>query len=174
MYLAVNLLSSVLTNNAAAVLALPIANSAVDQTGTDRLKMAFIVMLAASDYITSFGYQTNLMVYGPGEYSNLDYLRFGAPMQVLLWLSSTAMVSTSTADNWYVSWIVCFIGFFVVTFVRFMNAPFSRWVHKHFGKKSLRSSATTPQTNATGAPEAPTKLNSSWHFRRNAPLAAQP
>ena len=167
-----NLLSSVLTNNAAAVLALPIAMSAVEQTGTDRLKMAFVIMLAASDYITSFGYQTNLMVYGPGEYSNLDFLRFGAPMQLLLWMSSTALVSTSTPDNWYISWMVCFVGFFVVVFVRFMHAPFSHWVQKHFGKKSSVPPMTEEPPTTSGTPEEPTtKLNSSWHFRRNAPLA---
>ena len=167
-YLAVNLLSSILTNNAAAVLALPIAMEAVEQTGTDRLKMAFIIMLAASDYITSFGYQTNLMVYGPGEYSNMDFLRFGAPMQILLWLSSTALVSTSTPDNWYVSWIVCFIGFFVVSFLRLFNASFKLWWQDRFGPNTI----TTPMTDekeATSHPtqEGPTKMNSSWHFRRD-------
>ena len=153
-------------------MALPIAMSAVEQTGTDRLKMAFIIMLAASDYITSFGYQTNLMVYGPGEYSNLDFLRFGAPMQLLLWMSSTALVSTSTPDNWYISWMVCFVGFFVVVFVRFMHAPFSQWVQQHFGKKSSTPPMTEEPPATSGNPEEPTtKLNSSWHFRRNAPLA---
>ena len=168
-YLAVNLLSSILTNNAAAVLALPIAMEAVTQTGTDRLKMAFIIMLAASDYITSFGYQTNLMVYGPGEYSNLDYLRFGGPMQILLWLSSTALVSTSTSDNWYVSWIVCFIAFFVVAFLRLMNAPFKLWVNKHFGKIGEKTELIAEAPTSSPALEEPTKatLNSSWHFRRN-------
>lgn len=170
-YLAVNLLSSILTNNAAAVLALPIAMEAVEQTGTDRLKMAFVIMLAASDYITSFGYQTNLMVYGPGEYSNMDFLRFGAPMQVLLWLSSTALVSTSTPDNWYVSWIVCLIGFFVVSFLRLFNASFKQWVHARFGGKKTLTSQMLDEVVPTSRPalEEPTKtnLNNSWHFRRN-------
>lgn len=163
------------TNNAAAVLALPIAMSAVEQTGTDRLKMAFIIMLAASDYITSFGYQTNLMVYGPGEYSNMDFLRFGAPMQILLWLSSTALVSTSTPENWYVSWIVCFRGFFVVAFVRILNKPFTQCVSNQFGKKSLTSSqAIADIPDVSTAPEEPTKLNNSWHFRRNTARSEQP
>jgi di/tricarboxylate transporter len=55
-YLATSLLSSILTNNASAALMYPIAMEAVDQTGTDRLKMAYMVMLAANDYMTSFGY----------------------------------------------------------------------------------------------------------------------
>ena len=109
-------MSAVLTNNAAATLMFPIAMDAVDQTGCDRLKMAMIIMLSASDYITSFGYQTNLMVYGPGGYANLDFLKFGAPMQILLWLSSIAMVSAFSKSNptWVISWIVCGIGFVVV------------------------------------------------------------
>lgn len=168
-----NLLSSVLTNNAAAVLALPIAMEAVDQTGTDRLKMAFIIMLSASDYITSFGYQTNLMVYGPGEYSNLDFFRFGAPMQVLLWLSSTALVSTNNPDTWYISWIVCLIGFFVVAFLRLFNASFKQWVHARFGKKTMTSTMIDEVPKSTPALEEPTKsnVNNSWHFRRSNPAS---
>jgi di/tricarboxylate transporter len=91
--LGTSLLSSILTNNAAAALMYPIAMDAVDQTGTDRLKMAIIVMLASSDYMTSFGYQTNLMVYAPGGYKNIDFLKFGGPMQFLLWITSVALVA---------------------------------------------------------------------------------
>jgi hypothetical protein len=157
-YLAVNLLSAILTNNAAAVLAFPIAMSAVDQTGVDRLKMAYIIMLSASDYITSFGYQTNLMVYGPGEYSNLDFLRFGAPMQVLLWLSSTALVSTNK-NNWYVSWIICFIAFFVIATLRLATngSAVPQWLRNIVSRPSFAS-----EMNAKDTKEA---INS-WHFRR--------
>jgi hypothetical protein len=178
-YLAVNLLSSILTNNAAAVLAFPIAMEAVELTGTDRLKMSFIIMLSASDYITSFGYQTNLMVYGPGEYRNIDYLRFGTPMQLLLWFSSTAMVTASTPDTWYVSWIVCFTGFFVVIFVRLLNQPLRLYLNAKFGKKDNFDTATPvaastsgnrngsgPQQQGATAEEPANKLNNSWHFRR--------
>jgi di/tricarboxylate transporter len=119
-YLAANLLSSVLTNNAAAAITYPVAMEAVDQTGTDRIKMSFILMLAASDYMTSFGYQTNLMVCGPGGYSNYDFFRFGAPMQILLWISSTALV-TAGDDKWYVSWFVCALGLFAVAAIRLTN-----------------------------------------------------
>jgi hypothetical protein len=141
-YLAVNLLSSILTNNAAAILAFPIAMLAVNQTGTDRLKMAFIIMLSASDYITSFGYQTNLMVYGAGGYSNMDYLRFGAPMQLLLWLSSTAMISASSPDAWYISWIITVIAFVVIVFLRLLGG--SKYFRKD--KKPELNPTTTMAT----------------------------
>jgi hypothetical protein len=125
-YLAGNLMSAVLTNNAAATLMFPIAMDAVNQTGADRLKMSMILMLSASDYITSFGYQTNLMVYGPGEYANVDFFKFGAPMQILLWLSSTAMVSTLSISDptWLTSWAICAVGFVVVAVSRLTGSLF--------------------------------------------------
>jgi len=129
-YFAGNLLSAILTNNAAATLMFPIAMDAVDQTGCDRLKMAVILMLSASDYITSFGYQTNLMVYGPGEYANLDFLKFGAPMQIILWITSTAFVSLFSSDDlkWLISWFACFLVFLVVAVLRL--TPWRQWVGK--------------------------------------------
>jgi hypothetical protein len=119
-YFAANLLSAVLTNNAAALLMYPIAMDAVDQTGVDRRKMAIVLMLAASDYITSFGYQTNLMVYGPGGYSNLDFMKFGAPMQVILWLSTMAMVSAPD-EVWYIFWMISVLGLVVAVAIRLIG-----------------------------------------------------
>ena len=98
----------------------------VDQTGVDRLKMCYILMLSSSDYITSFGYQTNLMVYGPGEYRNVDYFKFGAPLQVALWISSTAMVATLSVDDpkWLISWVISVGGLVVVAVFRFSGGWF--------------------------------------------------
>jgi hypothetical protein len=110
-------MSAVLTNNAAALLMFPIAMETVDQSGANRRKMALVLMLAASDYITSFGYQTNLMVYGPGGYSNMDFLKFGGPMQVILWLSTTAMISAPD-EVLYVAWIISFLGLVVAAGLR--------------------------------------------------------
>jgi hypothetical protein len=158
-YFVVNLLSSILTNNAAAVLSFPIAVETIKQTGVDPVKMAFVIMLAASDYMTSFGYQTNLMVYGPGEYSNKDYLRFGAPMQIILWLSSTAMVSTSDKDTWYISWIVCSIAFVVIASIRLTSGSVIHWVRGTlFGRD-----AAAPTENLVATKPG----QSSWHFQRD-------
>ena len=119
MFLGTSLLSSILTNNAAAALMYPIAMDAVDQTGVNRLRMAIVLMLASSDYMTSFGYQTNLMVYAPGGYRNRDFLKFGGPLQVILWVSGVAVVSTG--DTWYVSWIVTALLFAAVATARLTN-----------------------------------------------------
>ena len=80
-------------------------------------------MTSASDYITSFGYQTNMMDYGPGEYSNFDFFsssKFGAPMQIILWLAATAMVAAPD-NTWLVSWAVTSIALVVVLFLPFDN-----------------------------------------------------
>jgi di/tricarboxylate transporter/predicted amino acid-binding ACT domain protein len=141
-YFAGNLLSAILTNNAAATLMFPIAMNAVDQTGCDRLKMAVILMLSASDYITSFGYQCNLMVYGPGEYANMDYLKFGAPMQVILWISSTAFVSLFSSDNlkWLISWVACSLVFLVIAVIRLTPWPLWRRKEKSDQSASMKRS----------------------------------
>jgi hypothetical protein len=146
MYLACNLLSSILTNNAAAVLSFPIAMEAVDQTGVDRLKMALVLMLSASDYITSFGYQTNLMVYTVGGYTNLDFLRFGSIMQVLLWLSSTALISATSDSAWYIGWIICTAAFAVIVFVRLLGG--SKYFRKD--KKPELNPVTTAMVTSNG------------------------
>ena len=75
-YLATFLLSSVVTNNAAAALMFPIAMNAAEKSETDLLLMSYNVMLAASaSFMTPFGYQTNLMVYGPGKYKVCSFLK---------------------------------------------------------------------------------------------------
>ena len=67
-YFATALISSFVTNNAAATLMFPIALGAAVTAGIDMKMMSYCLMLGASDFSTPFGYQTNLMVYGPGGY----------------------------------------------------------------------------------------------------------
>lgn len=86
-YLAVMLLTEMITNNAAAALLFPVAMAAASAAGIEPRPMCYIVMFAASaSFMTPIGYQTNLMVYGPGGYRFGDFIRFGAPLQVLLGL----------------------------------------------------------------------------------------
>ena len=77
-------LSALATNNAAAVIMFPIAFSTADNLAVSPLPFAIVLMLAASaSFATPIGYQTNLMVYGPGGYRFSDYLRFGLPLTLL-------------------------------------------------------------------------------------------
>ena len=82
-YLATFLMSLVIANNAAALLMYPIAiGAATQQPGVSPTRALYALMFAASSSFASpFGYQTNLMVYGPGGYVFKDFVRFGLPMQ---------------------------------------------------------------------------------------------
>jgi di/tricarboxylate transporter len=78
-------LTELITNNAAAVLAFPIAQATAASLGVSFWPFVVCIMMAASaSFATPIGYQTNLMVYGPGGYRYSDYLRIGAPLNLLL------------------------------------------------------------------------------------------
>mgnify|MGYP005846048573 CR=1 FL=1 len=84
-YLTTMVFTAIITNNAAAVLVFPIAKATAAATGADVIPYAMAVMFAASnDFSTPIGYQTNLMVYGPGGYRFSDYIRFGGPLNLLV------------------------------------------------------------------------------------------
>jgi di/tricarboxylate transporter len=84
-------LTELVTNNAAAALMIPIAikTAAVatwgGTVGVSPLPFLIVVMISAScGFATPFGYQTNLMVYGPGGYKFSDYLRIGIPLDLIM------------------------------------------------------------------------------------------
>ena len=82
-----------MTNNAAAVLLFAIAGSAAGQIGVSPMPFYITVMMAASnDFATPIGYQTNLMVWGPGGYRFSDYTRIGLPLSLILWAVTVAIV----------------------------------------------------------------------------------
>ena len=81
LYLETALFSAVITNNAAAVLMFPVALGMAQNLGADLLPFAITIAMAASaSFATPIGYQTNLMVYGPGGYRFTDFLRIGVPL----------------------------------------------------------------------------------------------
>jgi di/tricarboxylate transporter len=87
------LLTEVITNNAAAALMFPIAMATAASLGVHPMPFAIVLMMAAScSFSTPIGYQTNLMVYGPGGYRFSDYLRIGIPLNVLLWITSVLII----------------------------------------------------------------------------------
>jgi len=83
-YLVVSVLTEMITNNAAAVLMLPIVLEITQAAQLNPEPYVFAVMMAASaSFATPLGYQTNLMVYGPGGYRFSDFLKVGIPMNLL-------------------------------------------------------------------------------------------
>jgi di/tricarboxylate transporter len=92
-YLITALFSGVITNNAAAVLMFPIALASADRLEANVVTFAITIMVAASaSFATPIGYQTNLMVYGPGGYRFTDYLWIGLPLTVLVGLITVLIV----------------------------------------------------------------------------------
>ena len=92
-YLVTMVFTEVITNNAAAVLVLPIALAAARDVGADPIPFAVTIMVAASaGFATPIGYQTNLMVYGPGGYRFTDYLRFGGVLDFVVMAVTVALV----------------------------------------------------------------------------------
>ncbi|MCC0179441.1 SLC13 family permease [Waterburya agarophytonicola K14] len=86
-YAATNLLTEAITNNAAAALIFPIALALSQNLGVSFMPFAIAIMIAASaSFSTPIGYQTNLMVYGPGGYKFTDFMRVGIPLNILFWL----------------------------------------------------------------------------------------
>jgi len=92
-YVSTALLTSVMTNTAAAALMFPIAAGVAGGAGLELTPFAVAIAMAASaEFSTPIGYQTNLMVYGPGGYRFGDYLRLGLPLNVLAALVTLVVV----------------------------------------------------------------------------------
>jgi di/tricarboxylate transporter len=87
-FLLVALVTNVLTNNATAVLFTPIAVNLATRLDTDVLPFALAVAFGAScAFATPIGYQTNLLVMGPGQYRFSDFVRAGLPVIFIVWLT---------------------------------------------------------------------------------------
>ena len=92
-YLVTMILTEMASNAATAIIMTPIALSAAAQMGLDPKPFIFSVCFAASaSFITPIGYQTNLMVYGPGGYKFSDYVKVGLPLAITLWVMATYLI----------------------------------------------------------------------------------
>jgi di/tricarboxylate transporter len=95
MFVLTAVFSAVISNVAAAVILFPIAVSAAESMGLNVLPFAVMIMVAASaSFATPIGYQTNLMVYGPGDYQFSDFLKLGVPLTIIVGIVSYIVVPT--------------------------------------------------------------------------------
>ena len=84
-YLFTAVLTSVVSNNASVVLMIPVAVGAAHQMGANPFSFVLAITFAASSaFISPIGYQTNLMIYGPGGYKFKDFIIVGTPLLILL------------------------------------------------------------------------------------------
>ncbi|MEQ9459394.1 MAG: SLC13 family permease [Phycisphaeraceae bacterium] len=85
-----NVFTEIMTNVAAALLVYPIAMASAEGLGVSPVPYLITIMIAASaSFSTPIGYQTNLMIYGPGGYRFTDYSRVGLPLTALVLVVTT-------------------------------------------------------------------------------------
>jgi di/tricarboxylate transporter len=91
-YFITMVVTELITNNAAAALMFPFAIATARQLGVNYMPFIVTVMMAASaGFATPIGYQTNLMVYGPGGYRFSDYVKVGVPLDLLIMAITVAI-----------------------------------------------------------------------------------
>ncbi len=92
-FIITNLFTELITNNAAAALAFPLALSISSQLGVDPMPFFVVICMAASaSFSTPIGYQTNLIVQGIGNYKFTDFVRIGLPLNIITFLISIFLV----------------------------------------------------------------------------------
>lgn len=90
--LGTTILTEMITNNAAAAIFFPLAVTTANALHVNPMPFVMVVMIAAScSFATPFGYQTNMMVYGPGNYKTKDYLKIGLPLNFLYFITTIIM-----------------------------------------------------------------------------------
>jgi di/tricarboxylate transporter len=92
-YITVTLLTQVIANSAAALLMLPIVLALTNSMNLNAEPFVFATMMGASaSFATPIGYQTNLMVYGPGGYHFKDFLKVGIPMNIIAAITAIIII----------------------------------------------------------------------------------
>ncbi len=93
LFLITNLFTELITNNAAAALAFPLALSVSDKLGVNPMPFVVCICFAASSaFSTPIGYQTNLIVQGVGGYRFSDFVRVGLPMNFIVFILSVFLI----------------------------------------------------------------------------------
>ncbi|SNT17713.1 SLC13 family permease [Tropicimonas sediminicola] len=92
-YLLTSILTELVSNNAVAVVVTPVAIGMAAALGYDPRPLVIAVMIAASaSFATPIGYQTNMMVYGPGGYRFADFLKVGIPLNLTMGLLTSFLI----------------------------------------------------------------------------------
>ncbi len=85
LFLGCILMDTMITNVASAAFMFPIAMAMAGNLGVNGMPFAITVMVGAScSFISPMGYQTNLMVYGPGGYTFTDFVKVGVPLTIVV------------------------------------------------------------------------------------------
>ena len=93
LYIATVLFSAFISNNAIAVIMAPVAIAIAINLNVDPRPFMVAVCFAASNcFMTPIGYQTNLMVYGPGQYKFSDFIKAGLPLTLIFWVISVYFI----------------------------------------------------------------------------------
>ncbi len=92
-YIMTSILTAILSNNAAVLLMIPLGIQIAESLGINPFSLMFAVTFAASNsFMTPIGYQTNTMVYGPGGYKFIDFIRLGTPLSILMTVITPALI----------------------------------------------------------------------------------
>jgi len=93
LYAVTLLITELITNNAAAALAFPLALETAAKFGVDPMPFFVAICIAASaGFATPIGYQTNLIVQGAGNYKFTDFVKIGLPMDIIVMVVSVALI----------------------------------------------------------------------------------
>ena len=93
LFLITNLFTELITNNAVAALAFPLAQAVAVKLGVDPMPFFICICVAASAaFSTPIGYQTNLLVQGIGGYRFTDYTKVGLPLNIIVFVISVFII----------------------------------------------------------------------------------